>query len=368
MIAVAQYSISFGLTWAITIWLILTVATFLHELAHAVAARYAGLKPLRVDVGDTPWILSRRLGGIDWRIGLRPFGGLTTVASMRRLSTWRHVMYAGAGLCSDLVVLLLVAWGYEQSVASNALPSSVTTALRHALILEAIAFLYSAIPMSSRGPGGIPNDAYQILEILRGNHPNPAKDGDRYVQHVRRYDPAFSLDESWLLCDDADLERHWKEWRFRLANRQFNRAVAAFSQFISSDRIKGGERAVYLDEMATLAVVDGHKELLPYALEWAREARQVAPSARTLLGTHGSVLVESGEIEAGIALLSSLTTVDDDPNDRAIATCYLAKAHHKLGNPEKSRRLLEEARNLRPPVALLDRIAGEIRAPASPGS
>ncbi len=126
--------------------------------------------------------------------------------------------------------------------------------------------------------------------------------------------------------------------------------------------------ATFLHEMATLAVVDGHKELLPYALEWTREARNVAPSARTLLGTHGSVLVESGEIEAGIALLSTLTTVDDDPNDRAIATCYLAKAHHKLGNPEKARRLLEEARKLRPPAALLNRIASEIRTSASPGS
>jgi tetratricopeptide (TPR) repeat protein len=268
------------------------------------------------------------------------------------------VAYASSGLCSDLLVLLLLEWGYERSVADYTIPTSVSIALRHALILEAIAFLYSAIPMSNAGRDGIPNDGYHILAILRGDYSGDTEDSKRWETNVRRYDPAFSIDDSWLLHDDPDLNKRCEEWRFRLANRQFDRAVTAFADFMATDLIKGGERAMYLDEMASLAVVDGHKQLLPYALEWTREARRVAPSSRTLIGTLGSVLVESGDIEAGMALLSSLTTAE--PNDRAIAACYLAKGHHQLGNQDEARQVLERARKLRPPPALFNRIAREI--------
>lgn len=77
-------SIASALTPAGLIWtlLIITAATFLHELAHYALARWQGVKVSSFSIGMGP-VLGRRLWrGTEWRLSLLPIGGYVEIDGM----------------------------------------------------------------------------------------------------------------------------------------------------------------------------------------------------------------------------------------------------------------------------------------------
>lgn len=68
-----------GLLWTI---IILSVATFLHELAHYALARWQGVEVKSFSVGMGPVIFKRQWKGTEWRISLLPLGGYVEIDGM----------------------------------------------------------------------------------------------------------------------------------------------------------------------------------------------------------------------------------------------------------------------------------------------
>lgn len=68
-----------GLLWTI---IILSVATFLHELAHYALARWQGVAVKSFSVGMGPIIFKRQWKETEWRISLLPLGGYVEIDGM----------------------------------------------------------------------------------------------------------------------------------------------------------------------------------------------------------------------------------------------------------------------------------------------
>ena len=68
-----------GLLWTL---LIITAATFLHELAHFALARWQGVKVNSFSVGMGPVLVKRMWRGTEWRISALPIGGYVEIDGM----------------------------------------------------------------------------------------------------------------------------------------------------------------------------------------------------------------------------------------------------------------------------------------------
>ena len=60
-------------------------------------------------------------------------------------------------------------------------------------------------------------------------------------------------------------------------------------------------------------------------------------------GTWGSVLVETGSVEQGIAHLLEAQKEHDSDKDKASNLAYVAIGYHRLGDAEKASKFLQQA-------------------------
>ncbi|OLV18073.1 M50 family metallopeptidase [Deinococcus marmoris] len=68
-----------GLIWTL---LIISIATFLHELAHYALARWQGVRVNSFSIGMGPIIFKRLWRGTEWRLSLLPIGGYVEIDGM----------------------------------------------------------------------------------------------------------------------------------------------------------------------------------------------------------------------------------------------------------------------------------------------
>jgi tetratricopeptide (TPR) repeat protein len=101
-----------------------------------------------------------------------------------------------------------------------------------------------------------------------------------------------------------------------------------------------------LDSLATYVLSVGCGELLPEAGEWTAETMRLARGEITIAGTRGSVLVESGHIAEGEALLREVVQRSSDDNDQAISFLYLAIAAKSRGCIDEAEALARRAKAL----------------------
>lgn len=68
-----------GLIWTL---LIISIATFLHELAHYALARWQGVRVNSFSIGMGPIVFRRLWRGTEWRLSLLPIGGYVEIDGM----------------------------------------------------------------------------------------------------------------------------------------------------------------------------------------------------------------------------------------------------------------------------------------------
>jgi hypothetical protein len=96
------------------------------------------------------------------------------------------------------------------------------------------------------------------------------------------------------------------------------------------------------------------------ALDYIEEAIREDPSAITLKGTKGSLLVEEGKYGEGLQLLQEVMAHTTAENDRAVCSYYIALAMLETGRGEKGRELLEKAVQQYPVCAVRQQVTRRI--------
>ncbi len=120
--------------------LLFSLAVFIHELGHFLAARWMGLTIDAFSIGFGPAIWKRKIGDTEYRIGCVPFGGyvalpqldpsgmekiqgshgdkpqdqaeadVPAVRQLKDIAPWRRIIVAAAGPLGNLVLATILAW------------------------------------------------------------------------------------------------------------------------------------------------------------------------------------------------------------------------------------------------------------------
>jgi tetratricopeptide (TPR) repeat protein len=128
-------------------------------------------------------------------------------------------------------------------------------------------------------------------------------------------------------------------------------------------RILGSREALFLNNVAYATLLTSSEpNALQRAYDHARRAFRMAPWLGAIRGTWGAVLVETGDVEQGLACLTEAAQEAETPRAKAANLAYAAIGHHRLGRRDEAAKLLEEARGLGLAGNLLNRAEVELSA------
>lgn len=350
-----------------SMFLWLYVRIVVHETAHVVVGKMVGFKPYKMVVGTGSNLCHLHLFGVEVILRVLPIGGGYTLSRRPNMENlrWRGALFSIAGIASEAALLCLIL-GIVAGVLKEGLNMGLTSfVLWYIAYFQAGAILFSLWPKTITFEAGvIGNDARQFFHYVSGKVDKAIQVfATEYEINVRRYDPQFQIENSWV---KKDLESSLRILADIEAHRKTNLHEAAIEQYLEilkSEALSKGERARFLDAMASIAVIDGVKSFSERAMAWVREANELFPNARTLHGTYGGALVESGSYAEGIKILTPLTAKENTPIDRSISACYLAKAHHHLGNAAEADAFLTLGKALNASCGVCERIEQELMLP-----
>lgn len=187
---------------------------------------------------------------------------------------------------------------------------------------------------------------------------------EAYPKMVSRYEPGIQFETSWLAGASSE------DWNLMISAEvdwgtgDYAAAFEKKEKLLENSGLKGGERARVLDGITTLVLLADRKSDFQRALAWSREAKALAPQARTIHGTLGSLLVETGAYAEAIEMMTPLTTPDNDEVDRVISSMYLAKACDRLGDAREAALWMFRAGKAEEHAKLRSRIISELSAEA----
>jgi predicted Zn-dependent protease len=103
------------------------------------------------------------------------------------------------------------------------------------------------------------------------------------------------------------------------------------------------ESVYLLDILISIVLIHGQIQYLKQAEIWSKKAFELASHSRTIQGSRGGILVELGEFDEAKRILLPLIAPENEPIDKLISLCYLAKADYALGNSKEAQDSLDQA-------------------------
>jgi hypothetical protein len=314
-----------------------------HELGHVGVARLLGMKVVRVVVGSGPILIVRQWH--DVRLELRRFmlaGGMTfayhQTASPKK---WRQLALLLGGAGANFLLLLFGTGILAVLISRSALPSSFVIILAFGLLLSQIfAIIGNLFPWSlRRGPPGRVKDGRQIVNLLR------AKDFPRQAQEASLLWHGMALLQSGR---NAEAQSHFEQ-----AHRLLPTNAMLFALLVhSAGKAAGPQVAVrhYAEHgggfgseneganawvqanVAWNALLTLDPVLLLLADDLSQRSIASLPAAPDVQGTRGAVLVEMGQLERGLELLTEGIRGVAGMNDKARFAIFLARGESARGN------------------------------------
>ena len=107
--------------------LLFSLAVFIHEFGHFLAARIFGLRVDRFSIGFGPALWKKTVGGVEYRISAIPFGGYVALpqldpegtdalqggmekgAALQEICAWKRIVVAFAGPFGNIVFAVVLA-------------------------------------------------------------------------------------------------------------------------------------------------------------------------------------------------------------------------------------------------------------------
>lgn len=342
-----------------------------HELGHACAARWLGLRVFKIHVGSGKTLFTRNIFGFDTEFKAVPIGGLT-LAAHRDSSSFRlkQAAYVFAGplvnilLCASvfLFVPFQEIWSL-QNAEQRLVPFQ---AFFYANLIVLAANLW---PAHSDGPiGKIPTDGKQLWEIL---FLKPAVvDANLaacFALEAMNSHEKNHLEEalSWVakglsLFPQNDLLQNWRGLLL-IELKHYESARECFMALLARDGNPPLARGQWLNNIAYVDALLELPELLPEADRFSQEAMSIVGWLPAVKGTRGTTLMEMGRIDEAMPLLRESMEQADNSSGKAQNACFISIGEARCGNLAESRQFLDEARRLEPDCFLLDRAEEALR-------
>jgi len=300
----------------------IAISVTIHELAHFVTGRALGRKPWCLRIGHGETVFDKEFASFRLILKSLPYSGAVyPYAKGSRISQFAAVLAAPLSNALLFAIALFFVMQSDESSAFDAIPMQMLVANAYLLLLSIIPFY------SSSGP----NDGMILWHVLRGTPPNTAS-------RTRSID--FS-GPSWLW-----LVKHQRATDF----------LDKFREPLKRQDLSIEQRCELLDTFVTAILMYGATEYLQQADVYSNELFRLQPDVATIKGTRGSVLVEMGELSAGMIMLEEVMKSDSDNFVRAIAASFLALGHWKQNNLSEAQHWIALSRKFDPNCASMRRI------------
>jgi len=315
----------------VLLYLFGSIATIFHEFGHALTAGLVGARVQGVIIGAGPQFWQTRLFGIPVVFRAFALGGGYTLVTHPSFS-WvrlRQAVLVLAGPVTNLAIALALIW-LLPATALIGFPKDTGLFPMLAFIgANLVSFVASLIPMRYTIEGGvIKSDGLQLLCLP--------------FQNPRDFSPAVG---AYFFTLSAEY----------LAAKDYNAAREAGLKGLRAHDKPDQLRAYLSNQVAWCNLLLGKAELLQEAIGYASEATELAPDNLGIKGTLGSVLIEDGQYERGLAILLESTDDVEQDTDKALNMCYVAIAYHYLGDANKGRETIRTVEALDPDCLFLGR-------------
>lgn len=352
----------------VALWPAVSLASIaFHEAGHALAGRMLGLFPRVIQLGVSREIARARVGAMEIRLHALPMMGLTWLAA--RGSAWLRLrlwLTIAAGPLATLV--LLVGLIFLQPLASAS-----SNILREPALWSFAIFTNAAMLVTNLFParlaGGFRTDGLSLLRL-------PFTKQEELVE-------LLTLD---LLHDmQAALDRGDFDSARRLVGQILEQQPRAFGARVAraSIELQAGDFVRAREQLAELRAEPPPNEAARFVvannLAWAHflsedeafreEADALSAeslghfkSAGFALGTRGAVLTWLGRAEEARPLLEQAHVLNTTAVNRALNACCLALACVHLGERQRARAWVEEAKRSDASCILLPRALAAVSA------
>ena len=340
-----------------------------HELAHAAVARLVGLRvfAIMIGVGKTLW--SAKYLGMDWVINMLPIGGITAVGTRpaQNIRLKLFLIYL-AGPASHLV-LAFALFVLLDAFPLPLLAHRLVGALIYANIVLGVVNLFPRKVAMMTGMQG--TDGWHLLRapFLKESELTKQYIGSYCGEAMQSY-AENNLDEAKIWVDKAlALDGNSATARnvlgiIYMARREYQLARDIFLQLLDTEEAKQpGLHYILLNNIAYLNALLRDPALLPEADQFSAEALQHLPWVPPVIGTRGTVLVELGNLDEGIALLKKSMSLHAEKQGKALNACHIAIGELRRGDRSAARKYLATAKTLDPLCFLVPDVEAQLTAP-----
>jgi hypothetical protein len=346
-------------------------STVAHELGHVFAGRLVGMHITGIEIGRGPLVVDFHCWGFRWQFRAVPAGGFAF--GVPRSGGWVRLRQTVYILGGPLANLLLIGVALALTGFANALPYDFMERFGPGTMLlftNAALFVCSLIPsMMDTSRGKWPSDGLLLWRIWRWSRAeiDAAVPYWHAVEAQDLFSQRKNAEANVVLWgglkeypDDASLEQVrayslLSQGQAAEARRIYARILGRHGKF---EQI----RHVMFNNIAYADLLLGNPALMWEADAGSRIAVEAQPSVAAFKRTRGAVLVEMGELDAGLCLLHEAMRENEDDRNKAVSACFVGIAHARRGESEQCRSYFALARRLDPECVLLE------REPKVPGS
>ena len=329
-----------------------------HELGHALAAKALGLPVFEVQLGSGWKLLNTRIAGT--RLSIAPWGGggFTLVGLCNlRLIRLKRILFVLAGPLVDATALAFMVWCWRTEWL---IPPTLAVLLA---ITYGFSLFVNLVPETvASSHGQVSNDGLAVLQALTASsettrewHAGYFALAASYALNDHQPDEALRICEQGLQVYPDNRMLQMMLGQACYANRDFARARLLIQAVLDQEDTPRELRSPLLNVIACTDILHDDDELLDEAERFAAEAVRLAPWDVAAKDTRGSVLVVLGRMAEGVPILEE-TIRELDTLLQAWPLCFLALAAARMGQPEKCREHLEQARKLDPHCLALEPI------------
>lgn len=334
-----------------------------HELGHAFVARMLGNLVVKIVIGRGRIIKAGSMFGFSYEVRQIPFHGLTlSFSNSLRWYRLKRFFITIAGLLVNLCFLLVALYLLQSQNLSQSLSQSLSP-VGWLILANAWVLANNLIPARIKLPQGkIPNDGLSLLITPFYSKTNIEQSLPLYyIFECSEFIKKQQFQQAKSSClqglskypENVLLKNNFGVIQLEMGEVEEARTI--FTQLLEkNDSNDKFVHAFLLNNLANANILFDRHELLKEADSLSAQAYQSFPWVPAFKGTRGTVLIELGELEAGIALLKKALEESEEPRSKAHNAAYLAIAEAKRGNAQCARQYMDTASQFDPTCSLIE--------------
>ena len=326
----------------------LVVGVGMHELGHAIAARFLGFQIDLVRVGLGGRLASLRVFDTRFDINVLPVAGLVLVHPGRDSGKLKWVLMYLAGPATNAVVATAV---YLLAV-TNEVEEGFLVALFFVNIWLAVGNL---IPFIDQGQGcPVPSDGLAMVQVATGREAGRARfrragvffrANDFYENE--QFEQARKLVVDTLKDSPQDEAFVDMYGAILIELGKISEARALYEDLMSK-----GENPIRLNNLAWCSFLDGKD--IPKAIKFVKRALDLEPRMGFGYGTLGCLYLRESRYQEALDTLRQAIHLNKSPRSLACNACYAAVASGYLGDCDAKADYLQLVCILNPNYKLLE--------------